>query len=382
MAASNHYPCLVVAEGLHEGASVTLARRSLYIGSDEHCDLILRDPGVETLHAVISRERHGLELKPAPHTECWVDDLPVDMPKFLLYDGARIRIGEALLVFDRTGTSAPTPPALAAATRPVVRTAAGVLARTAAVGAVMAFGSAAFLFALESLHPAAMAKSTESSVVPSAAAMRERLRQLQLADLRVAQQPGRAPVIEGFVEDETQAQRVREDPVLRTLRPWAARFNVGRAVADSVAQLIGAANVQARYQPGKRIVLSGTVEDARLQTRVRRIIKEMGAEVEIVDAIAYRVSEAESSDTKSKAASQKLRVSMVGTGNPRYIETAEGKRYFEGSRLGDGSELVAISESSLTLKRDGKTTQMALPPRAASPEEPGAEIVEQQPLRR
>lgn len=61
---------------------------------------------------------------------------------------------------------------------------------------------------------------------------------------------------------------------------------------------------------------------------------------------------------------------FAGDGDQRYIETADGSRYFEGARLKEGATVVSIGPDEVVFERGGQRITMPLGgPSARAPEQ-------------
>jgi len=145
--------------------------------------------------------------------------------------------------------------------------------------------------------------------------------------------------------DRLRIQRLLEEAEVDAALSVQTGAELARAVAD-VARLNGV-QAEARPQPDGGVLLATAPIDDRTRDRLAQVIRRdvpglktlrFGEEL----AVPQTVSEA----TK--------RVSSVVTGDPPYILTEDGARYFAGALLPSGYYLVAIEGNQVLLDRRGK----------------------------
>lgn len=96
MFGKNH-PVLRVKSGAKKGKEISLRRKSITIGSDNKCHIVIKDAFVEKEHAVLTQQGvQEWEIEDVSVKGTYVDQVPVR--KKILKPGAVIRIGQGTLL--------------------------------------------------------------------------------------------------------------------------------------------------------------------------------------------------------------------------------------------------------------------------------------------
>ena len=172
----------------------------------------------------------------------------------------------------------------------------------------------------------------------------------------VAAQGGRLGV-KGYVES-----RQRREALQQAMEPFGSQVGVNvHSAEDMVEQArryVGDPGVAVAYTGQGRLVLTGTVEDAAVRQKIRRLSEDLHPSVLVFDKVQYREKPvAENKDTDVRAQWDGWQsvlparmVSITEDGNGlRHIQLSNGSRYYEGSVLRSGAELKRIDADGLVL---------------------------------
>lgn len=165
--------------------------------------------------------------------------------------------------------------------------------------------------------------------------------------LKVEQQDGETRVA-GIVAtdgDRIRVQQLLEGADVDAVLAVQTGAGLARAVAD-VARLNGVQAV-ARAEPDGAITLATPPIDDRARDHLAQVIRR--------DVPALRVIRfSEELEVPKTVSDATKRVSSVVTGDPPYILTDDGARYFVGALLPSGYHLVAVEGNQILLDRRGK----------------------------
>jgi type III secretion protein D len=173
--------------------------------------------------------------------------------------------------------------------------------------------------------------------------------------LKIAEAAGGVMTVSGIVPDEGARAAVAEtlDRAGITHELDVQTGDELLRMAVDVARLSGVAASARRIGPqAVELTTTPLAPEARaeLVAAVRRDVPALG-EVRIVDGLVPH--DPAPPGTVSEAAK---RVSTVVTGNPGYVLTADGARYFPGAILPSGHRLVAVESGAIRVERNGGET--------------------------
>jgi type III secretion protein D len=172
----------------------------------------------------------------------------------------------------------------------------------------------------------------------------------------VAAQGGRLGV-KGYVES-----RQRREALQQAMEPFGNQVSVNvHSAEDMVEQArryVADPGVAVTYTGQGRLLLTGTVEDAAVRQKIRRLSEDLHPSVLVSDKVQYRekpVAEAKDTDLRAQwdgwqSVLPARMVSITEDGNGlRHIQLSNGGRYYEGSVLRSGAELKRIDADGLVL---------------------------------
>ena len=172
-------------------------------------------------------------------------------------------------------------------------------------------------------------------------------------NVTVAQGANDEVLIAGYVATEADRQRVQSLVDGKGFRATVA-IGTGEELARSAVDVARVNGVESRARTlGAGVVELSTIplDDAgraRIDRLVRRDVPGLRRLIVRDDPTL-----AGSDDVKSISDATK-RVSTVVSGDPAYIVTADGARYFPGAVMPSGHRLIAIEEQNVVLERNGR----------------------------
>lgn len=164
-------------------------------------------------------------------------------------------------------------------------------------------------------------------------------------------------VVSGVVA--TEADRVKAQEVLRdSYIPGTVTVQTSGELAQAAADVARIHGLQAVARPISRtgIELRTTRladdERAKLTQAVRSDVRQVGR-------IVLRDDLPPQEDTPLKTvADATKKVSTVVAGDPAYIQTVDGARYFSGAMMPSGHRLIAIQGNTVFLEKNGRETRL------------------------
>jgi type III secretion protein D len=176
-------------------------------------------------------------------------------------------------------------------------------------------------------------------------------------EVEVVAAPGGQFGVKGYVESKQ-----RRETLQRAMAPFGGKVAVNvHSAEDMVEQArryVGDPGVAVTYTGQGRLVLSGTVEDAAVRQKIRRLSEDLHPAVLVSDKVQYREKpQPDNKDADLRAQWQGWQsvlparmVSITEDGNGlRHIQLSNGNRYYEGSVLRSGAELKRIDADGLVL---------------------------------
>lgn len=370
---------LRVLAGRARGAEAPLALgASVTIGHDLDCDLVLRDPSAKGIKLRLIPASPSAELEvlageiqllghalAAPAHAILPGYLPLMIGDNALAVGApdspRWAEAERLLGAgsqqtadnDDEGEAAP-PSALdldvLAGWRSIVARAAGALRRTPHAASILVFGGALACVTF------AAANAPWDLGKPDSGRVHDLLSQNGFS--RLAVKPGAADgklVIGGVLPREADKERLVQIVDARKL-PARIEVVTGEGLAKSVEDVFTANGLPAAARPhglaGVRVEVSGPAD------RVAEVERVVRADVRGLRNLMIERRPGEDKAGKLFEDGPGKRVVAVVAGEAGFVTTADGARYFPGSVLPTGDRIVEVASQSVTVEKDGQTTQL------------------------
>ena len=160
-------------------------------------------------------------------------------------------------------------------------------------------------------------------------------------------------LISGYVPSEADRQRVQSLIDSQGLRA-SVSIETGEELARSTADVSRLNGVETRTRAlGAGVVeLTSAPLDAEGKAKIEALIRR---DVPGLRKLIFRDDlSMDSNDNVKSIADVTKRVSSVVSGDPAYIMTADGARYFPGAIMPSGHRLIAITEQTVVLERNGR----------------------------
>lgn len=176
-------------------------------------------------------------------------------------------------------------------------------------------------------------------------------------EVEVIAAPGGQLGVKGYVESK-QRRRTLEDAMARFGSKVSVNVHSAEDMVEQARRYVDDPGVAVTYTGQGRLVLTGTVEDATVRQKVRRLSEDLHPSVLVSDKVQYREKpKAENKDDDVRAQWENWQsvlparmVSITEDSNGlRHIQLANGNRYYEGSVLRSGAELKSIDADGLVL---------------------------------
>ena len=307
-------PQLEVTGGLHNGVSLALDEGSYSIGSTAGADIVLRDAGVASEHALLRIEGGSVRIEAMGGDLGVGDDLVTQghgcklrMPVELALGEARLRLSHPSAVEAGLFAGKFQPVTNFLARRPMMA-AGGVICAALAVSV-----------------------ATHESPAPFKAA-------------EAGQEPRLAVTKAAYYSDVEQLGKFGGKP-----DPVAAQHSSVEEAATQLMAKLKSMNIQSlKVTSGdKRVAVAGslTKREAAAWTAVQQWFDETYAGRVVLTA---NVAIGESKSAPS------LRLQAVWFGERPYVITEEGAHFYEGALLDNGWILQRIAEDRLVLEREGE----------------------------
>ncbi|MGJ7603931.1 FHA domain-containing protein [Variovorax sp. LT1R20] len=176
-------------------------------------------------------------------------------------------------------------------------------------------------------------------------------------EVEVIAAPGGQFGVKGYVESKQRRQTL-EQAMARFGTKVSVNVHSAEDMVEQARRYVGDPGVAVTYTGQGRLVLSGTVEDATVREKIRRLGEDLHPSVLVVDKVSYREKpKPEARDDEMRTQWDNLQsalparmVSITEDGDGlRHIQLANGNRYYEGSVLRSGAEIKRIDADGLVL---------------------------------
>jgi type III secretion protein D len=331
------------------------------LGSAGDCDVMLPGGDVLARHLVIHVGELVVSLQRVGSAEISLNGTDMHQPRRSAMAGDVIGLGSLELQLEQALPRAEAPDSMFA-DRDAEDLASPVAdSRRVERGASFWTGVALLLLAIVGLVGVTLGANNATALAQGGAAM-------NLASVERAIRPfpevqveaagaGRLAV-KGFVESRLRLQELRQ-----ALRRFGQGVTVDVQAADDLVEqatrYLGDPGVAMSYAGHGRLVASGSAQDDAVRLKIRRLAEELHPLVIVSDKVQYRMAAAplekaaEASPAQWSAWQELLPSRLVGITEDdsglRYVQLANGSRYYEGSMLKAGIELQRIETNGLVV---------------------------------
>ena len=176
-------------------------------------------------------------------------------------------------------------------------------------------------------------------------------------EVEVIAAPGGQFGVKGYVESKQRRQTL-EQAMARFGSKVSVNVHSAEDMVEQARRYVGDPGVAVTYTGQGRLVLTGTVEDAAVRQKIRRLSEDLHPSVLVSDKVQYREKpKAENKDDDVRAQWDNWQsvlparmVSITEDSNGlRHIQLSNGNRYYEGSVLRSGAELKSTDADGLVL---------------------------------
>jgi hypothetical protein len=165
--------------------------------------------------------------------------------------------------------------------------------------------------------------------------------------------------VRGYVESGARRQALQQ-----ALAPFGARVNLQVHAADQIVeqarQYLAEPALSLSYAGQGRLVVAGTVDDASVRRKLRRLAEDLPPAIRVSDQVQVRerpAVERPAAPAPQSTALAELQAAMPGRivsitdhgEQGRYIQLSNGARYYEGAVLPSGAELTRIGGDGLVV---------------------------------
>lgn len=347
--------CLRFLSGAVKGRIIALHPGQNVIGSGSDCDVMLPSSDVLPRHLIVNVGDLVVTVQRVGTATATFNDGEMEQRRRSVAVGDVVAVGQITFQFDRSYPAAARdespfdwPDTMFAKNAPemtVEETPEPPRVRWVAAGCLFAAAIAVVVWAGFFRGPAGPSPASEvnAEAVNRAVVGYPELEVVTLIDGKLA--------VRGFVES-----KARKQALLEALKPFGSRVDINVQPADEIVaqahRYLGSPAIAVNYTGRGQVVLSGTSDDEQLPRRVKQLAEDLHPTVLVVDRVDYRPKDPSKtrsavSDREKWAAWQSQLparlVSITDDGNGgRYIQLANGSRYYEGAVLRSGVEVQQI----------------------------------------
>lgn len=190
-----------------------------------------------------------------------------------------------------------------------------------------------------------------------ASATDEMLARNGFADLTVTETADNGLIVSGVLANDEQLQQLRR--LLDSSRPGTV-VDVGTmdAIAAGVTDMLVAQNIDAEAKAGRgqniRIVSEYLPAD-----RQRELAAQIRADMPVIENISFEIDAARGEpDLQYFFASEKYGLASFVDGDPAFITTADGTKWFKGAIVPTGHRILNIGNGAIRFEREGQIEEL------------------------
>ena len=353
--------CLRFLSGAVKGRTIALKPGINVLGSGGECEVMLPGGDVLPRHLVFTVGELVVSMQRLGTAAARLNGEDMQQPRRSVVAGDIVSVGQIDFQLDRSYPAAAQEDRMFAAMPDVGAGTPSVEAVPRRPGPRLGLWAGGVVVLLAVLGLAALWAGGERGVAmggPGHVNLAEVERALApFPEVEVVAAPGGQFSVKGYVES-----RQRREALQHAMAPFGSRVGVNvHSAEDMVEQArryVADPGVAVTYAGQGRLVLTGTVEDASVRQKIRRLGEDLHPSVLVSDKVQYREKpqrEDKDADLRAQWAGWQSvlparMVSITEDGNGlRHIQLANGSRYYEGSVLKSGAELKRIDADGLVL---------------------------------
>jgi hypothetical protein len=349
--------------GPQHGRSVLLRHGENWIGSGADCEIVLADNDIEAKQLLLQVGDIAASIRNFGTTEVKINGEPLARQRRSLVPGDVLSLGKIKFEIDRVSPAEEVvdmlePPervsdASADATgqqtpetvpRPFMHRLLAAYGGVASVVGALLLAIGIFSWAGGWTD----GRKGENTQV-------ERVRELQQALTRypelVLRAAGGRLTVTGYVSTGEERRQV-QDLVLHSGTGAAADVHVVGDLLARARQYFSDTQLAITYDGQGRLVISGAADQDAVWQRIRNFTEDIGSVAEVRDKVQYQ--HAQEPAAPSDAIQVPVIVGVYLDEGARYLQTANGARYFEGGQLQDGAEIVSIALDEVVFMKNGQ----------------------------
>ncbi len=352
--------CLRFLEGPLRGRSMALKPGNNLVGSGGECDVMLPGGDVLPQHLLFVVGELVVAVQKVGAATAELNGEPMQQPRRSLVAGDVLSVGGMVFQLDRVYTAPAADDRLFASPEAQPQGAAEAAAPAAMAGLRLRWLSGGLI--VLSLAGITGLAAWDGGQPPAAHGAAVDLRAVEQAlagypEVETVAGRGGGVEVRGFVES-----RARRDALREALAPFGPQVDITVVSAEEMVEqarrFVSDPGVTVSYAGGGRLVVAGTVEDEAVHQQIKRLAEDLHPAVLVSDKVSYRpkaVKEDDGAAARERwAAWQRVLPSrMVGITEDahgmKYIQLANGSRYYEGSLLRSGAEITRIELDGLVL---------------------------------
>jgi type III secretion system YscD/HrpQ family protein len=359
--------CLRFLSGALKGRTIALKPGANAIGSGSGCEVMLPGGEVQPRHLVMTVGELVISVQKVGGATARLNGEELGAARRSVLPGDILAVGAIELELDRSYADNEADDPMFAWSESMLSDDAPEPGREAqrASGPAWRGSAAAVLVAMAGLAAVAVWSGSRPPLPaaqgPDLAALEKSL--LRYPEVQAVAAPGGQMVLKGFVESKLRRQELEQ-----AVQPFGDRVLVQVLSADDVVEqarrYIANPGIALTYAGKGQLIVSGTAEDDGARQKIRRLGEDLHPNVLVSDRVQYRPPKPK--DTTADAAAQwsswqsllpARLVSITEDGSGlRYLQLANGTRYYEGAVLRSGAELTAIDIDRLTVQGGGART--------------------------
>lgn len=366
--------CVRFLNGPLRGRTIALKHGTNVVGSGSDCDILLQGD-VLPRHLVFTVGDIAVSIQKQGTAQVRLNGDELSMQRRSAVRGDIISVGTVDFELDklsvegqadsavegRADADLDEPAALAMSTASPATTARAKTAlpyrQALIVGGVIVLATVSIVMGLHSYEPGghtwtAISPTTDIESLHRLVADYPEVKVIDHADGKVG--------VRGFVESRT-----RRATLIETLRRFGDNVSVNVHAADDLAEqarrYLNEPDLSVDYAGQGRLVVSGVTTNEAVHDKVSRLGADLRSVVAVVDEVESERSKSSPLKNRSDLSEWQgsLPAQMVGlTEMPngmRHIQLSNGKRYYEGSTLKSGDELVNIEADHLVVTNTKKS---------------------------
>ncbi len=192
-----------------------------------------------------------------------------------------------------------------------------------------------------------------------AGATDEMLARNGFADLTVTEAAGNGLIVSGVLANDEQLQRLRR--LLDDSRPGTViDVSTMDALAAGITDMLVAQNIDAEAKAGRgqniRIVSEYLPAD-----RQKELAAQIRADMPVIENISFEIDAARGEpDLQYFFASEKYGLASFVDGDPAFITTADGTKWFKGAIVPTGHRILNIGNGAIRFEREGQIEELKI----------------------